>query len=168
MKKLIAIVSLLSAISFMQQARALEWVYAGQAPWVYNNEDSTWYYMQAFQGGVWFFGAQTFEIVPPQGFAPGNIAGRRVTVETPGELISISFSADGTYVETSNGETFSGTYSYAKTGNNTATLVLLENSQSGNIAAVTLTFDSTGSGSLEGRSTEVSQTNPLSALFELN
>lgn len=165
-KVVLIFVFMLSLIT-AKQAAALDWIWAGEAPWVYNQEDGEWYYMSSFDSAVWLFGqSEAIELAPAQGFSPASVLGQTLTLQTPLGSTSFQFQADGRYRESFGEDVVTGDYHYAKTGNNTALLTLLSDNN-GAIVVVTIDFSSVSEGSLSGRATDVFETNEVSGTFTL-
>lgn len=150
MKKLALLTLILGSLFAGIQAKAAGWLWAGESPWVYNNDDGQWYYMQAYDSAVWLFGTNAVELAPPAGNAPATMANRRMEVaviDEPGSAIFV-FNADNTYSETNPDGSFTGEYRYSKTGNDSAMMVLFENDDI-DITVVEFHFATASSGTLE-------------------
>ncbi len=167
MKKLILLSSVFIGLCLGAQARAADWLWAGASPWVYNNADGQWYFMQSNNSAVWMFGANTFELAPAAGFSPASLAGRTVTVTNAFGNTTLTFTANNTYTEVSPDGTFHGEYRYSKTGNNIAIIVLLEDGVDGTMTAIEATFSTANNGTITGRSTSVGDTEDITGNFTI-
>lgn len=150
-----------------QHAQALSWLWGGQAPWLYSIDTNEWLYVSSIQDSVWFIGGSTIvEFATPEGFSPVSVAGMTITVTGDGNTSTITFNADGTYVNVvDDTETYIGNYQYCKSGPNTAIGYLLENSDNQDIAALSITFTSVTQGTITGRTTNLFETSPIFVNF---
>jgi len=151
-------------------AQALTWLYAAEAPWMYNQDDGQWYYLASFTGapvGLFGSGSNVIEVSPTQGFAPDFMGGRSILVQADIGSSTFELGTDGRYVETAEGEILTGSYYYAKTGNNTGLLNLLSD-EAGGLVVINLTFTEPANGSFSGRATDLGGTQEVFGSFTVN
>ncbi len=168
MKKLICLTSLFIGLFFGHQASATNWLWAGATPWVYNDDDSTWYFMQSIDSAVWILGVNSEELSPPVGNSPASVAGRTFIITVTGEgEATVTFDTNTAYTEVTSDGTSTGSYRYVKTGNDSALIVLLSDDSDGDITSVDATFATTSSGAVNGRSTSINDTETITGTFSV-
>lgn len=152
---------------FCQQASAVQWMWGGLAPWIFNNEDKTWYFVGSANSSVILFGGNSnILLAAPQGNSPASLTGSSIEPTIPDLGTSVfNFTSATRYEENNPSGNFSGDYRYVKTGNNTALLVLLEDFSGGNIVVADLVFTSPNEGTLSGRTTDIGDTSTFEGTF---